>query len=145
MSDKHGFQNLPLQTLKSWYARQGKTMLRTCAAVRHTGGLAPAHVLSLDFYRWQFNPLGSIRQSEQNHAYRTYYPPIAAADHPSSKPSKHGVCSGNASAPRGSGWRFPNTMLRTYAAHICMNAHPPALLPITLKPTFSLPPRFELG
>ena len=55
-------------------------------------------------------------------------PPIAVADHPSSKPSKHGVYSGNVSAPRGSGWRFPNTMLRTYAAHSCINAHPPALL-----------------
>ena len=58
----------------------------------------------------------------------TLLPPIAVADHPSSKPSKHGVYSGNMSAPRGSGWRFPNTMLRTYAAHSCINAHPPALL-----------------
>ena len=121
---------------------RAETMLRTFAVIRYIDRPSPACVLSLDFYQRQFNPLGSIRQSEQNHAYRTYYPPIAVADHPSSKPSKHGVYSGNVSAPRDSGWRFPNTMLRTYAAHSCMNAHPPAfllscktLLPITLKPT----------
>ena len=39
---KHGFQNLPLQTPKGWYARQGKTMLRTYAAVRCVGGPAPS-------------------------------------------------------------------------------------------------------
>ena len=37
-------------------------------------GQSLAYVLSLDFYRWQFNPLGSIRQSEQNHAYLICYP-----------------------------------------------------------------------
>ena len=36
-------------------------------------GQSLAYVLSLDFYRWQFNPLGSIRQSEQNHAYLICY------------------------------------------------------------------------
>ena len=39
---KHGFQNLPPQTPKSWYAHQGKTMLRTYAAVRCADGPAPS-------------------------------------------------------------------------------------------------------
>ena len=39
---KHGFQNLPPQTPKNRYAHQGKTMLRTYAAVRRAGGSAPS-------------------------------------------------------------------------------------------------------
>jgi len=41
---KHGFQNLPPQTPKSWYAHQGKTMLRTYAAPGPPAGIRSAEL-----------------------------------------------------------------------------------------------------
>ena len=45
-------------------ARQGKTMLRTCAAVRHAVGPATAYVLSLVFYWRQFKLPGASTPPE---------------------------------------------------------------------------------
>ena len=67
------FKICPLNP-RDQHAPRAETMLRTFAVIRYTDRPSPACVLSLDFYQRQFNPLGSIRQSEQNHAYRIYCP-----------------------------------------------------------------------